>query len=71
VIRAVIEKADGDGYYVRIPAYGDTVIGPIEALYPLGTIPAPVELGTNVILGQIGRVKEDMVILGAVGGQTS
>ena len=69
-----VTRVDGDKVYVRIPALGGKEqFGPLSSVI-LRYINADNEeadttydKGDRVVVGQIGRVKEDLVVLGRVG----
>lgn len=69
-----VVRVTGDKVYVTIPALGgDEQFGPLSSVIlryldqdgdEQDTI---YEIGDRVVVGQIGRVKEDLVVLGRVG----
>lgn len=62
--RGTVERVDGSALYVSIPAYGDAVIGPMEVTYDPKTGLPHYNVGDRVLIGQIGNIKEEMVVIG-------
>ncbi len=72
-----VTKVSGDKLYVQIPALGgDEQFGPLSSVILRYGVNAPMlgdsvytyyTKGDRVVVGQIGRVKEDLVVLGRVG----
>ena len=72
-----VTKVDGDKLYVQVPALGgDEQFGPLSSVILRYGLDAPIygeneftyyRKGDRVVVGQIGRVKEDLVVLGRVG----
>lgn len=70
---AVVTKVAGPKLYVRVPALGgDARFGPLNSvilLYKEDSVDQETfyEKGDTVIVAQVGRVKEDLVVLGRIG----
>lgn len=65
-----VTRVDGDKVYVTIPALGgDEQFGPLSSvILRYGTDEYTYyQKGDRVVVGQIGRVKENLVVLGRVG----
>lgn len=64
MLRANVVFVANGGVFVTVPAYGGSEFGPMEVLADgSGTTPTYAK-GDRVVVGQIGKVKEDLVIMG-------
>lgn len=68
-----VTRVDGDKVYATVPALGgDDQFGPLSSVIlryvDAGTTRyTSYQKGDRVIVGQIGRIKEDLVVLGRIG----
>lgn len=60
-LRGEVTNIIDDGAYVIIPEYGDDEFGPMEIMNQI-----PLVSGDRVIVAQVSRAKEDLVVLGKV-----
>lgn len=61
-----IDSIVNGGAYVIVPEYDDhDAFGPCQMVYS-GTAPE-YEAGDRVLVGQVGRIKEDLIVIGKVG----
>lgn len=62
-LRGEITNVIDGGAYVVIPDYGDGEYGPMEIMNDVALV-----TGDRVIVAQVSRAKEDLVVLGKVRG---
>lgn len=62
-LRGEVSNLIDGGVYVVIPEYGDDEFGPMETLNN-----AVLARGDRVIVAQVSRAKEDLIVLGKVTG---
>lgn len=66
MLRGRVENVVNGGIYVIVPEYDEVdALGPMETLY--ATDKPSYSPGDRVLVGQIGNIKEDLVVLGKVG----
>lgn len=62
-LRGEITNVIDGSAYVNIPDYGDVEYGPLEILNDIALV-----AGDRVIVAQVSRSKEDLVVMGKVRG---
>lgn len=62
-LRGEVSNVIDGNAYVNIADYGDVEYGPMEILNDIALVP-----GDRVIVAQVSRSKEDLVVMGKVRG---
>jgi hypothetical protein len=72
-----VTRVDGSRLYVKVPALGgDRQFGPLSSVVLRYGEGAPIlgdseytyyKKGDRVVVGQVGRIKEELVVLGRIG----
>lgn len=66
LLRGIVESVVNGGIYVIVPDYDEVdAFGPLQTVYT-GDIPAYAP-NDRVLVGQVGKIKEDLIVLGKVG----
>lgn len=65
ILRGTVDEVADGGVYVSIPTYGDSTFGPLESVQ--GDTPPTYVAGDKVLVAQVSRYKEDLIVLGKIG----